>query len=56
MLLYLPNYEKLAAVLTDNAESWCPHKNIYDKNQKLALKKEICEKEIPEIVYNLEKM
>ena len=48
-------YEKLAAVLADKADLGVRIKTSYDKNQKLALK-EICEKEIPETIQNLEEM
>ena len=48
-------YEKLAAVLADKADLGVRIKASYDKNQKLALK-EICEKEIPETIQNLEEM
>ena len=48
-------YEKLAAVLSDKADLGVRMKAAYDKNQLLALK-EICEKEIPETIQNLEEM
>ena len=48
-------YKKLAAVLADKADLGVRMKAAYDKNQLLALK-EICEKEIPEIIQNLEEM
>ena len=48
-------YEKLAAVLADKADLGVRMKAAYDKNQLLALK-EICEKEIPETIQNLEEM
>lgn len=48
-------YEKLAAVLVDKADLGVRMKAAYDKKQLLALK-EICEKEIPETIQNLEKM
>lgn len=48
-------YEKLAAVLADKADLGVRMKAAYDKKQLLALK-EICEKEIPETIQNLEKM
>lgn len=48
-------YEKLAAVLADKADLGVRMKAAYDKKQLLALK-EICEKEIPETIQNLEEM
>ena len=48
-------YEKLAAVLADKADLGVRMKTAYDKKQLLALK-EICEKEIPETIQNLEEM
>ena len=48
-------YEKLSAVLADKADLGVRMKAAYDKKKLLALK-EICEKEIPETIQNLEEM
>ena len=48
-------YEKLAAVLADKADLGVRMKASYDKKQLLALK-EICEKEIPKTIQNLEEL